>query len=232
MRDDRAVELAEDLRVLDEALVRAHEDDAELGQLLLDGVVDDLGVVLGADAGQELPLRLGDAEPLERRLDLLRDVVPGLLLALGRLPVVDDLVEVDLVEAVRPHRHRSLQEVVVGAQAGLEHPVRLVLEPADLLDGRAREAALRLLQVGDVVVERVLVTAVGDEVASGGHQFLEGPARAAGAGSAPWDDGAEVIPSQIIGITVQSVNDVEIERRSRRFAAGLSASPDEDRRKT
>ena len=136
--------LAEDLRVLLERLVGAHEHDADLAQLLAHGVVDDLGVVLRADAGQELALRLGDAELLERRLDLLRDVVPGLLLALGRLAVVDDLVEVDLVEAVAPRGHRALDEVVVRAQPELQHPVRLVLEPADLLDRLARQAALRL----------------------------------------------------------------------------------------
>jgi hypothetical protein len=65
-RDDRAEVLPEDLRVLLERLVRAHEDDADLGELLADGVVDDLGVVLGADAGEELALRLRDAQPLER----------------------------------------------------------------------------------------------------------------------------------------------------------------------
>ena len=104
-------------------------------------------VVLRADAGQELALRLGDAEPLERRLDLVRDVVPRLLFALGGLAVVDDLVEVDLVEAVGPGRHRALEEVLVGAEAELEHPVRLVLEPADLLDRGARQPALRLGEV-------------------------------------------------------------------------------------
>ena len=65
-RHDRAEVVLEDLGVLLERLVGAHEDDAELGELLLDGVVDDLGVVLRADAGQEAALRLGDAQPLER----------------------------------------------------------------------------------------------------------------------------------------------------------------------
>ena len=147
-------------------------------KLLADGVVDDLGVVLRADAGEELALRLGDPEPLERRLDLLRDVVPRLLFALGRLAVVDDLVEVDPVEAIGPGRHRPLDEVVVGAEARLEHPVRLVLEAADLRDGVAGQAALGLAQVGDVVVEGELFASVGDEVTRRGHQVSGGGAAA------------------------------------------------------
>ena len=143
-------------------------------------MVDDLGVVLGADAGQELALRLGDAELLERRLDLLGDVVPRLLFALGRLAVVDDLVEVDPIEAVGPGRHRALEEVLVGAQAELEHPVRLVLEPADLLDRLARQPALRLAQVDDVVVEGELVALVGGDLAGCGHSIL-GPRVSVGA---------------------------------------------------
>ena len=169
-RDDRAEVLAEDLRVFLERLVGAHEHDADLRQLLAHRVVDDLGVVLRADAGEELALRLGDAELLERRLDLLRDVVPGLLLALGRLAVVDDLVEVDVVEPPAPGRHLPLQEVVVRPQPELEHPGRLVLEPADLLDRLARQPALGLAQVDDVVVEGELVALVLDEVAGRGHR--------------------------------------------------------------
>src|SRR4051812_6339892 len=137
-QDDGPEVLPEDLGILDERLVRAHEDDADLAQLLADAVVDDLAVVLGADAGEELALRLRDAELLECRLDLLRDVVPRLLFALGRLAVVDDLVEVDVVEAAPPVGHGALDEVVVRAKPELEHPRRLVLEPADLLDGVAR----------------------------------------------------------------------------------------------
>ena len=68
-RDDRPEVLLEDLGVVLERLVGAHEYDADLAQLFADAVVDDLRVVLGADSGKELALRLRDAEPLERRLD-------------------------------------------------------------------------------------------------------------------------------------------------------------------
>ena len=104
-------------------------------------------------------------------LDLVRDVVPRLLLALGRLAVVDDLVEVDPVETVRPHRHGPLQEVLVGAQAELEHPLRLVLERADLLDRVVRQATLGLGQVDDLVLEVEARAVVVDHLSlSEGHQ--------------------------------------------------------------
>jgi hypothetical protein len=182
-RDDRAEPLLDDVVVFLERLVHAHEHDADVGQLLADAVVDDLAVVLRAHAGQELALRFGDAETLEGGLDLVRDVVPRLLFALRRLAVVDDLVEVDPVEAVGPGRHGPLQEVLVGAEAELEHPVRLFLEAADLFHRVARQAALRLAQVDDVVVERELVALVGDDLAGGGHSIL-GPRRVAAPGAA------------------------------------------------
>ena len=161
--------LPEDVGVLLERLVRAHEDDAQLGELLLDRVVDDLAVVLGADAGQEAALGLRDAQPLEGVLDLVGHVVPGALLALRGLAVVDDLVEVDAVQAIGPERHGPLQEVLVGAQPVLQHPVRLVLEGADLLHRGTGQAALGLVEVDDVVVEGVLGTPVLDELAGVGH---------------------------------------------------------------
>ena len=66
-RHDRREVLLEDVGVFLERLVGAHEDDAELGELFLDRVVDDLRVVLRAHTRQELALSLGDAEPLEGR---------------------------------------------------------------------------------------------------------------------------------------------------------------------
>ena len=56
--------------VLAQRRVRVEEEDADVLQVLLEVVVDDLGLVLGADAGEELALRLGDAELLEGVLDV------------------------------------------------------------------------------------------------------------------------------------------------------------------
>jgi len=57
--------LPEEFRILLEALIGAHEDHADLRQLLTDAVVDDLGVVLRTDARQELAFGFRDAEALE-----------------------------------------------------------------------------------------------------------------------------------------------------------------------
>ena len=136
--------------------------DALLLELLVDLVVDDLGLVLRADAGEELALGLGDAEAVEGLLDVLGDVVPGALGALGGAHEVVDVVEVDLGEHRRaPRRHRAREEVVERLEAELAHPLRLALELGDLLDELARQALRRLVQVVLGVVEAVALGVVG-----------------------------------------------------------------------
>ena len=69
--------LADHVLVLAQAGVHVHEQDALASRSLVDLVVDDLGLVLGADAGEELALGLGDAELVEGVLDVVGDVVPA-----------------------------------------------------------------------------------------------------------------------------------------------------------
>ena len=77
-RDDRAEVLLEELRVLAQRGVGVEEEDALLLEVLADLVVDDLGLVLRRDAGdQALLLRLGDAELVVGVLDVLGQVVPA-----------------------------------------------------------------------------------------------------------------------------------------------------------
>ena len=72
-RDDGAEVLPEDLLVLAQRGVGVDEDDALLLEVLADLVVDDLGLVLRGDAGDEaLLLRLGDAELVVGVLDVRR----------------------------------------------------------------------------------------------------------------------------------------------------------------
>ena len=70
--------LLDELLVLPQAGVHVEEEDALVLEVLLELVVDDLGLVLRADAGEVLLLGLGDAEAVERVLDVVRDVVPGI----------------------------------------------------------------------------------------------------------------------------------------------------------
>ena len=83
--------------------VHVGEDHALGLELLVDLVVDDLGLVLGADAGEELALGLGDAEPVEGVLDVLGDLAPVAAVALlGGADEVVDVVPVDLAEVAAP----------------------------------------------------------------------------------------------------------------------------------
>ena len=112
------------------ARVHVQEEDALLLEILADGVVDDLGLVLRRDARQELALRLGDAQLVERVLDVRGHVVPVLLGAvLGGPHVVEDVVEVDLAQVSRPSSaSASCRKMSQRAQAELQHPLRLVLD--------------------------------------------------------------------------------------------------------
>ena len=125
-------------------------------------MIDHFGVVLRANAGKELPLRLWNAESLECLLDLIGHVIPRLLFALGWLSVVDDLRKIELGKVATPVRHGARLKVLIGAEAVLQHPGGLVLCLRDLADGRLGQARLRLAKVGDVIVEGVLLPLVLD----------------------------------------------------------------------
>src|SRR5215207_9817819 len=107
------------------------EDDALLLEFLLQGVVDDLGLVLRPDACQALPLGLRDSQLLEGILDALGHVVPGAPLVLHRPDVVVDVVVVHLGEVAAPGGGRLLQERLQRLEAELEHPLGLVLMLGD-----------------------------------------------------------------------------------------------------
>ena len=110
-RDHRAEVLLEDLRVLAQRGVGVQEDDAQFLQILTDGVVDDLRLVLGGDTGdQSLLLGFGDAQPVVGVLDVRGQIVPGRGLLLAGAHEVLDVVEVDALEVGAPVRHRLAPE--------------------------------------------------------------------------------------------------------------------------
>ena len=156
-RNDRAEVLPEELRVLLQSGARVEEDDALLGEGRLDLVIDRFGVVLGAHAGEELLLGLGNPETVEGLLDVRRHLVPGLPLLLGRLQVVVDVLEVDLLHLAAPAWQRLLLELLERLEAELLHPGGLVLDVGDLRDHVLVQAAARLEDRLLLVVEPVLL---------------------------------------------------------------------------
>jgi len=64
--------------------VHVGEQDAEVVQLVLDLVVDDLALVLRRDTTEVLLLRLGDPELVPRPTDVVGQILPGVRLLLRR----------------------------------------------------------------------------------------------------------------------------------------------------
>src|SRR5262249_12995808 len=138
---------------------------ALLLEVLADLVVDDLGLVLGADAGEELALRLGDPEAVEGLLDVLGDLVPAAAVLLGRADEVVDVVPVDLAEVPAPRRRPPRLEVLPRLEPELAHPLRLVLVLGDRLDDLAREALRGLVRVARLgIAEAELLRVVGADL--------------------------------------------------------------------
>jgi hypothetical protein len=133
--------------VLAEAGVHVEEEDALLFEVGLQLVVDDLGLVLGADAGEVLLLRLGDAQLVPGVLDLGGQVLPRVGLLLRGLDVVVDVLEVDPREVGSPRRHGPRKEVVEALVPELAHPVGLGLVLRDRLDDLVRDTPARLEEV-------------------------------------------------------------------------------------
>ena len=93
--------LAQQFGVLADGRVGIGEDDALLGEVLLQRAVNHFALELRLHAGEEFLFGFGNTQLIERVFDLLGHVVPGLALVIGRLQVVVDVLEVD-IDARRP----------------------------------------------------------------------------------------------------------------------------------
>jgi hypothetical protein len=120
-------------------------------------VVDHLGVVLGADAGQELALGLWDAQAVEGALDVFRHVVPVFSAPSLGFEIVVDLIKVDAAQVSAPARHGLGQKDVERLVAELAHPLRLVLVIRNLVDHGMIQAAFSLENRLYVVVKAVFI---------------------------------------------------------------------------
>jgi len=144
-----------------QALVDREEDDALLFQILPDAVVDHLRLVLGAQASQELALRFRHAQPVKGLLDILRDIIPGALFALGGLDIVIDLIVVYAGEIRTPGRNRLGLVNLQRLKTVLQHPLRLAFDAGNLPDNVGAEALAALERVLLRIAEPVLLRVFG-----------------------------------------------------------------------
>ncbi len=121
-------------------------------------MVDDLRLVLRARPGQELALRLGDAQLVEGVLDVSGHVVPVRAALICGTHEVVDVVEVDAGQVRAPVGHRALLEVLQRLEAELPHPLRLALHPRDFFHHVPVQPLAGLV---DVVVWRVKAVLLG-----------------------------------------------------------------------
>src|SRR5215204_197623 len=167
-RDDGPEVLLDDVLVLAQSRVHVQEDDALLFELLLQGMVDDLGLVLRPDACQALPLGLRDAELLEGVLYVVGHIVPGAALVLHGPDVVVDVVVVHFGEVAAPGRGRLLQKRLQRLRPEFQHPLRLVLVLGDhghdlrvyALPRSPEEVLLRIAETVLVLVEAELLNSL------------------------------------------------------------------------
>ena len=171
-RNDGAEILAQQIRMIAQGRVGVGEDHSLLAEIFFQRAVHDLALELGFDAGQELLLGLGNAQFLERFLDLLRHLVPGVPLAIGRLQIVIDVLKVD-GDIAAPFGHRLGVENGQAFEPEVAHPFRLVLHLGDLCDAACRQTFFGLenrfgiglkvvfVELADLIVSRLLYSRFG-----------------------------------------------------------------------
>ncbi len=149
-RDQRHELVADDRLPLGDlqGLLDAGVHDAHLGGGVLHVVVDELGVVLRADAREVAALGLGDAQALEGVLDVVGHGVPVVLLVGVGLDVGHDVVHVQALDAGAPGGVGHLVVDLQRLQAALEHPLGLVLALGDLAHDIGGEAGVEALEAG------------------------------------------------------------------------------------
>ena len=158
--DDRSEVFLHQLRVLTYGCVGIDEDDALLGKIILNGVVDDLGFVLGRNTGNQAALLgFGYAQPVVGGSDILREILPACSLLADGLDIVLEILRVESRKIHTPFRHRLLYERPVTAQTHVEHPLRFVLVRRDLTDHVLIDAFFRRFSCGVGIMPSVAVFA-------------------------------------------------------------------------
>ena len=134
-------------------------DDALGRNFRTDVMVNEFGVILGADTGEGLPLRFGDAEAFERILDIFGNVFPLAGHAGLGLDVGDDVVEIQAVDGGAPGRHLGMVEDVEALQTEVSHPFRIVLFFGDLQNDILGQTGIDSVKI-DLLISEVIEVAL------------------------------------------------------------------------
>jgi hypothetical protein len=108
---------AEQVGILLETIFDGEEDDTLLFEVLLDGVVHHLRLILRPHPSQELALGFGNAQTFKGLFDRLRHLIPGSPLLFRRAHVVINIIQVQLAQIRAPFGHWTLEEMLQRAQA-------------------------------------------------------------------------------------------------------------------
>ena len=128
----RAMQRAFDVRV----------DNAQLLGEVLNIVVNQLRVVLSANARKRLPFRLRNAKALEGILDLLRHAVPVVRHLCVRADIGRDVLHIQSFNGRTPVRHLGVIVDFQRLHAEIMHPLRVIFLFGYLLDNLRGQAFL------------------------------------------------------------------------------------------
>ena len=126
-RHERHEIFADNVFVFDERGLHIGVDDAQIGQPLLNAVIDDLRIVLRSDARQRFFFGGGDAQPVERPLNFVGHLRPIANLRGIGLDVGDNLIHIERADVGSPSRQVNASINLQGLEAEVEHPRRVVL---------------------------------------------------------------------------------------------------------
>ena len=109
-------------------------DNTLLDHILLNGMIDNLRVVLRADATQRRFLSLRNPQTVKRIFDILRNFFPASRHLGIRLDISDNIIHMEFLKARPPAR--QLKGIVdrQRVQAKIQHPLRFMLTHRNVAD--------------------------------------------------------------------------------------------------
>ena len=154
----------DDIFVLFQSRIKIRVDNPLLYQFVLDAVIDDFRVVLGADAGQRRLFRFGDPQAVKRILDVIGNVVPvGFHLGV-RADISDDIVHIEFTDIRAPVGIFHMIKDIEGFEAEIEHPLRFVFLFRNFADNVFREPCFRLVGIVKILFKIIHIAEIGEGI--------------------------------------------------------------------